>query len=162
MKQLVSSNQCRSHQDQIHRSACSPCLLFTPTTSSSCLCLRIAVGQNIVQIQYVYSVTHHISQDPQQRSACFVPHSPSCQPAAGLLQFKCHGHEGVTSPNLVASALPLHPTTSIHYCTNGHKDNNFSDCYRSFSAQTCGRTPRHCMQPTVTAKVSQRLSSRTA
>ncbi len=119
-----------------------------------------ALGQNIVQTQYVYSITHHISQDPLQKSARLVHHSPLCQPVAGLLHCRCDGHEGMAT--LYLMAYHLHPTSSVHHCTVGHKNNNFSDCCRSSCAQTCGRTPRHCMQPTVTAKVSQRLSSRTA
>ena len=83
MKQLGFFSQCRSHQDQTHRSACSPCSMSRPTSSISCLCLRIAVGQNIVQTQYVSSIAQHISQDPLQKTARLVHHY------ASLLQVPC-------------------------------------------------------------------------
>ncbi len=114
--------------------------------------LRITVGQNIVQTQYAYSITHYISQDPLQKTACIVHHSPIMLACCSL---RCHGLEVVASPSLIGSALPV-----AFY--NQHSWRQLFESCRSSCAQTCGKMPRLCMQPTVTAKVSQRLSSRTA
>ena len=72
--------------------------------------LRITVGQNIVQTQYAYSITHYISQDPLQETACIVHHSPIMLACCSL---RCHDLLWHRQASL-GLLCRLHSTTSIH------------------------------------------------